>query len=227
MRRNAERWMAWLAVAWLTASCRQPAPPPAALAQLEGRSLFTCCNVHYEKEDINDANYWVGKLLPAGTAVRVDKVTGDAASFSAADVKLELTHEYGTKEEPIDHYLGKVLVANDPKPRIAAYPQAVRHAIEGAKVERGMTREQVLFSLGYPPTHRTASLQDREWTYWYNRWVTYKVVFDDAGKVADVVGRPAPTAETPILDADAPPPPPPAAGKDQGSSKGSKKKKQK
>ncbi|MET0151571.1 MAG: hypothetical protein ABW298_03030 [Candidatus Binatia bacterium] len=31
-----------------------------------------------------------------------------------------------------------------------------------------------------------------QWTYWYNRWVTYKVVFDDAGEVGEVVGRPAP-----------------------------------
>jgi hypothetical protein len=26
-----------------------------------------------------------------------------------------------------------------------------------------------------------------QWTYWYNRWVTYKVVFYDAGKVGEVV----------------------------------------
>jgi choline dehydrogenase-like flavoprotein len=58
MGRNAARWVALLATAWLTASCRQAAPPPATLVQLEGRSLFTCCNLHYEKEDINDANYW-------------------------------------------------------------------------------------------------------------------------------------------------------------------------
>jgi outer membrane protein assembly factor BamE (lipoprotein component of BamABCDE complex) len=233
MGRNAARWVALLATAWLTASCRQAAPPPATLVQLEGRSLFTCCNLHYEKEDINDANYWVGKLLPAGTPVRIDKVTGDGVTFSAADVKLKLTHEYGTKEESLDQYLAKVLVANDPKPRIAAYPAAVRRAIAKAKVERGMTREQVLVSLGYPATHRTPSLQGKEWTYWYNpeaqpwynRWVTYQVVFDDAGKVSDVVGRPAPTAMVPILNADAPPQS--DTGKNQGSSKTSKKHKQK
>jgi outer membrane protein assembly factor BamE (lipoprotein component of BamABCDE complex) len=68
-----------------------------------------------------------------------------------------------------------------------------------------MTREQVLLSLGYPPTHGTPSLQDREWKYWWNPSSTYTVVFDGAGKVADVIGRPAPTAEVPILNADQPP----------------------
>ena len=228
MRRNARRWPLLLAAAWLTASCHQAAPSSPALVQLGGQTLYTCCNLHYENEEISDANYWVGTLLPAGTPVRIDQVTGDGVIFSAGDVKLKLTHEYGTKEESLDHYLAKVLVANDPKPRIAAYPTAVRRAIAKAKVERGMTREQVLVSLGYPGANRT-SLEGKEWTYWYNpevqpwynRWATYRVVFDDAGKVADVVGRPAPTAQVPILNADAPPPS--DSGQKQGSSKGSKK----
>jgi outer membrane protein assembly factor BamE (lipoprotein component of BamABCDE complex) len=236
VRRNAASWLLLLTTAWLTASCHRAAPPAATLAQpekLEGRSLFTCCNLHYENGEISDANYWVGKLLPAGTPVRIDEVTDDGVMLSAADVKLKLTHEYGAKEESLDQYLAKILLANDPKPRIAAYPKEVRRAIEKAKVERGMTREQVLVSLGYPATSVTPSPQSKEWPYWYNpevqpwynRWATYRVVFDDAGKVADVVGRPAPTAQVPILNADVPPPSDDGTGK--GSSKASKKRKQK
>ena len=97
----------------------------------------------------------------------------------------------------------------------------------------GMTRDQVLVSLGYPATNRTPSLQGKEWTYWYNpnaqpwynSWATYRVVFDDTGKVSEVVGRPAPTAELAIRNADAPPPS--DTGEDQDSSKKSKKRKQK
>src|SRR5215470_10519112 len=105
MRSSGGRWLVLLAAAWLTASCHPAAPPSPALQQLEGRSLYTCCNLHYEKGDINDANYWVGKLLPAGTPVRVDKISGDAARFSGGDVTLTLTHEYGTKEETLEQYL--------------------------------------------------------------------------------------------------------------------------
>jgi outer membrane protein assembly factor BamE (lipoprotein component of BamABCDE complex) len=229
---SAARWVSLLATAWVAASCHHASPPPATLAQVEGRSLFTCCNLHYENGEISDANYWVGKLLPAGTPVRIDNATDDGVMLSAGDVKLELTHAYGAKEESLDQYLAKILLANDPKPRIAAYPKGVRRSIEKAKVERGMTREQVVISLGYPPTSLTPSLEAKEWKYWYNpdvqpwynQWATYKVVFDDGGKVADVVGRPAPTAQVPVRNADAPPPPPGAAGKDQGSPKASKKK---
>ncbi len=212
--RGLWRWAGVSVAAVLVAAC-QHAASPELLRQYQGRSLFTCCNLHYESENINDANFWVGKTVPAGTPVRVEKVTRDSVTFVAAGVEITLTHGYGTAEESLQQYLDKVLIVADPRPRIAAYPAAVRRAIDSGKVERGMTREQVIASLGYPPTHRTASLRDREWTYWYNRWVTYKVAFDDSGKVADVVGRPAPTAELPILDADASPPSP-AANKPSG-----------
>jgi outer membrane protein assembly factor BamE (lipoprotein component of BamABCDE complex) len=76
-----------------------------------------------------------------------------------------------------------------------------------------MTKEQVVMSLGYPPTHRTASVSDNEWTYWYNRWVTYKVQFDNQGLVANVIGRPAPTQDKPITPDPTPVSKPAARGK--------------
>ena len=41
-----------------------------------------------------------------------------------------------------------------------------------------MNREQVLMSLGYPPAHRTPSLDGPTWTYWANRFATFMVHFD-------------------------------------------------
>jgi SmpA / OmlA family len=184
------------------AACRHgPAPALEVPQQFQGRTVYVCCDLHYAGDDIDDANYWVGKIVPAGTPITIEKLTKNSVTFSAGDVHLTLTHQYGAKEETFFQYLGKVFVTEDPRPRIARYRPAVQRAIEHSKVEHGMTREQVLASLGYPPTHRTPSTKEREWTYWYNRWVTYKVVFDEAGKVTDVVGRPAPTAEAPIEDA--------------------------
>ena len=52
-------------------------------------------------------------------------------------------------------------------------------------------------SLGYPPTHRTASTDVSTWVYWYNRWVTFNVDFGGDGMVATVVGT-APTNNQPV-----------------------------
>ncbi len=176
----------------------KPALPPEVLHEYQSRSLVTCCNIHYEGEEINDANYYVGQTVPLGTPVQVQKVGRDSITFLADGRKLTLVRKYGTEQESFQQYLDKVLVAGDPKARVARFPRAVQDAIRDGRVERGMTREQVILALGYPPAHRTPSLTAGEWLYWYNRWVTYKVLFDDAGVVTQVVGRPAPTTDQPI-----------------------------
>jgi hypothetical protein len=189
-----------IAAMMLGLGCRQP-PSPEALKPLENRNLFTCCNIHYEGEEITDANYFVGAKLPPGTPVRIENLTADSVVFVAGEVKLTLTHQLGKKDEPMQRYVDKIFVPASPRSKIDSYPPPVRRAIDGGRVERGMTRDQVLASLGYPPADRTPSLPDRTWIYWYNRWNTYQVVFDESGKVADVIGRPAPTAQVPITNA--------------------------
>jgi hypothetical protein len=41
-----------------------------------------------------------------------------------------------------------------------------------------MTKEQVLMTRGYPPRHRTPSLEGNRWVYWSSRVVQLTVVFD-------------------------------------------------
>jgi len=184
--------------------CRGAAP--ASTPRLDPVERFTCCNLHYDGSELSDANYWVGTAVPVGTPVHIESATPHSVTFVAGGAKLTLKHEYGTKEETFEQYLGKIFVTYDPHRRIGEFPDEVQSAIGKAKVERGMTREQVLLSLGYPPAHKTPSLKDLEWTYWYNHWTTFKVLFDERGKVAGVVGRPAPTAEVTIENADPVPP---------------------
>jgi len=191
------RRIAFVGVVVFVAACKTAAPP-GLLQEYQGRSLMTCCNIHYETDEVNDANYFVGTTIPAGTPVQVQGMTGSSITFTANGKKLTLVHSYGRDQESIQQYVNKILVPDDPKARLAAFPHAAQQAIHDGRVEKGMTREQVIMSLGYPPTHRTASTTSNEWTYWYNRWVTYKVQFDDRGVVSNVIGRPAPTQDQPI-----------------------------
>ncbi len=137
-------------------------------------------------------------MIPLGTPVHVVGASRSGIIFTADGTKLTLSQVYGREQESFQKYIDKVLVTDDPKGRVASFSRAVQDAIREGRVERNMTKEQVILSLGYPPTHRTASTTANEWTYWYNRWVTYKVEFDDTGRVSSVVGRPAPTQDQPI-----------------------------
>ncbi|HSP97816.1 MAG TPA: outer membrane protein assembly factor BamE [Candidatus Dormibacteraeota bacterium] len=194
----------------LVVACH-PQVPPDVLRQWQGPQRYTCCNLHYEGPAINDANYTVGALLPLGTPVTVKGMTSDSVTFAAGATELTLTHAYGTQQESAQQYFAKVLVDADPRARLATFSPSVQAAINNGRVEKGMTREQVVLSLGYPPTHRTATLDQATWTYWYNRWVTYTVTFDANGYVSAIEGTDAPTDHQPVSQV-APPTAKPARG---------------
>lgn len=194
--------------ALLVAGCH-PKVSPEVLQQWQSRTLYTCCNIHYEGQTLNDANYYVGSTLAFGSPAVVEEMTDQSVTFNSGTTKLTLLHAFGTQQETGQQYFDKILVQSDPHLRYAAFPKAAQAAISDSRVERGMTREQVLMSVGYPPTHRTASTNDATWTYWYNRWKTYQVMFDDSGVVVNIVGD-APTRNDPVVSETPKPTPVPA-----------------
>ena len=94
----------------------------------------------------------------------------------------------------MDQYLELIFLREDPHAKLpkpgkdkkqAAAAERTRRLIEEATVEPGMTKNEVVMALGYPPVHRTPSLSAPMWTYWANRWATFEVYFD-GDKVARV-----------------------------------------
>jgi hypothetical protein len=88
----------------------------------------------------------------------------------------------------VEAYVAKLVVREDPKARIAGYPPEVQRAIFDGVVIRGMTREQVLAAVGYPPTHRTFTLESNVWHFWASRPGRYEVHFNSEGIVEQVLG---------------------------------------
>jgi len=61
-----------------------------------------------------------------------------------------------------------------------------------AKPVVGMTREQVLFSLGYPSREDTPNLEASTWRYWTALDDSpVDLRFDGSGKLAELSGKPA------------------------------------
>ncbi len=87
----------------------------------------------------------------------------------------------------MDQYLELIFLREDPHAKLpkpgkdkkqAAAAERTRKLIEEGTVEPGMTKDEVVMALGYPPAHRTPSLSASMWTYWANRWATFEVYFD-------------------------------------------------
>jgi len=81
----------------------------------------------------------------------------------------------------IEEYIEKITSS---KPvSLARFSKIDKRGIAAGKVSVGMTRKGVMAALGYPPTHRTPSLDASSWIYWANRFRTIGVDFDGRGRV--------------------------------------------
>ena len=160
----------------------------AALAQglPEG---YTCCNFHHDRDWISDANWRYLPMIPAGAKIKVIDYGMNRASVEIDGKPMRIGQDYGRREESLQQFIQKLVVKTDPKARIAKYPEKVRSAIRDGKVILGMTREQVIIAVGYPPTHRTPSLDSSVWNLWASRTGRYEVHFNGKGNVEKLVGN--------------------------------------
>jgi len=148
-------------------------------------SGYTCCNLHYDGDWISDANWSSLPMIPAGANIRV---LGYGRYRVKADIDghgVELGLDYG-RQQSLEAWARKLVVEEDPRPKIARMPTPIRDAIRAGKVAIGMTKAEVIMSLGYPPAHQTPNLDWPQWKYWHTSFGSYLVVWDDAGRVKDV-----------------------------------------
>ena len=150
---------------------------------------YTCCNFHYDRDWISDANWTHAAMIAAGAKIKVVSYGSNVANVEIDGKPMRIGHDYGRREESLQQFIQKLVVKNDPKARIAKYPDRIRAAIKEGKVVPGMTREQVIIAVGYPPTHRTPSLESSVWNLWGSRTGRYEVHFNGKGAVEKLVGN--------------------------------------
>lgn len=159
----------------------------AAQAMPEG---YTCCNLHYDKDRISDANWRRAAMIPAGARIKVIEYGSNRANVEIDGRPFVIVQDYGRREEPLQQFIQKLVVKGNPQAKIAKYPEKIRQAVRDGMVIPGMTREQVIISVGYPPTHRTQSLDSSVWNHWASRAGRYEVHWNGRGTVDHIVGTP-------------------------------------
>ena len=148
-------------------------------------SGYTCCNFHYEKDWINDGNYAQLPMIPAGSPIKVISYGSNRAQVEIEGKPYRLGHDYGREQETLEQWVRKLVVDQDPKVKLAAYPPAVRKAIQNGQIMVGMTKEQVIMAVGYPLTNENPRLDAPLWRYWWSSFGEYQVHWsgDRVGKV--------------------------------------------
>lgn len=149
---------------------------------------FTCCNLHYNGDWISDTNETTLPMIPAGTPIVLKDFGFNRANVLINARQMRIGHDYGRKQETKEQFVTKLIVDDDPKEKIKAFPPSIQDAISAGKVRKGMTREQVIISLGYPRTDATSSLDKNEWRYWTASWDEYVVSWGNDGLVSEISG---------------------------------------
>lgn len=191
MNFDARRWFPVTVLAGLVAlsisGCTQQEVRPEAQAAL--LSGYTCCNFHYEKDWINDGNYGQLPMIPAGTPIKVLDYGRYRVQVDIDGKPFRLGLDYGREAETTEQWVAKLVVAKDPKVQLAAYPAAVQQAIQKGQVMVGMTKEQVIMSLGYPLTNENPRLDAPFWRYWWSSFGEYQVNWQ-GDRVSKITGNP-------------------------------------
>jgi hypothetical protein len=150
---------------------------------------YTCCNFHYEKDWINDGNYAQLPMLPAGSRIRVIDYGRYRASVEIDGKPFRLGLDYGRTAETTEQWVAKLVVDSNPAEKLATYPRHVREAIQRGQIMLGMSKEQVIMSLGYPLTSENPRLDAPLWRYWWSSFGEYRVHWN-GDLVSKVTGHP-------------------------------------
>lgn len=141
------------------------------------KTYYSQVGIHYEKGRHLTTNYSVGIFMPVNTAVKLVEfgrknfIVTDLKTGEQIDFVNVPKHTNWTLVESFDKLFGPEKVS------LLKFNAAERSAIENGEVTEGMSKDAVIVSRGYPPSHETPSLKRDQWKYWKNRWDTIIVKF--------------------------------------------------
>jgi hypothetical protein len=161
---------------------------------------YLCCNMRTDGSWISDINYAeAGKrVIAAGTPA---KVTGYGRFRVHVDLngsRQSIGNDY-SRDMDLESFARRYVVSEDPAAKIAGYPARIRSAITSARLTPGMTREQVIMSVGYPVTSENPQLDAKLWRFWHSSFAEFQVVFGPDGTVKEITTDPQ-TRNLVVLD---------------------------
>ena len=162
----------------------------AATAQLSAQEKYDgylCCNLRSDGSWISDSNYAENgkRVIPVGTPASVTGHGRYRVNVRINGERQSIGNDY-SRDLDLDTFARRYVVTEDPAAKIAGYPAKIQDAIKRAKITPGMSREQVLMSLGYPMSSENPDLESNLWRYWLSSFAEFQVQFDANGRVREI-----------------------------------------
>ncbi len=152
--------------------------------------LYLSANLWYTNPDNIDArNLHTGDFIPVGTAVSIVESTNIKLVFRTLHSSQLFTVNYDESWMvlPVEEFMKRYFTSTPAQQQFDAVNAQFLDAIKGGRLEKGMTRNEVLMAWGYPVTARTRNLENTTWIYLYEPFKSKRVIFDKNGKVSDFI----------------------------------------
>jgi hypothetical protein len=124
-------------------------------------------------------------VIPMCTPVRLVQAKGRRIVFEANGQRYRYTIHRSSRIDLMTH-LNRTFAS--PCPDIRAMTAIDQQGVQAAQPYVGMSRQAVVFALGYPPDHKTATLEQSPWTYWGQRGEVQVHFMGDT--ISQVAGNP-------------------------------------
>jgi len=144
-----------------------------------GDKLYTQFSFYYENGHHITTNYRVGTLVPVNTEVEFVKMTRKKIFVNApkygTEIVLENVKDYSG--EDIEGIFNRTFATTPVD--LGQFTEAEQRAIKSGGFEIGMSKDAIIVAMGFPPRHRTPTLELDQWRYWKNRWNTVLLSFEN------------------------------------------------
>jgi hypothetical protein len=151
----------------------------------KGEKLYTQFSLFYEKDHHITTNYRKGTLVPVNTEVEFVKATRKriTVEIPSYNVTVDFENEEDYSGQKIEGIFRRTF-ARQPVD-LSTFSEEEQSSIKKGVVREGMRKEAVIKAMGYPPHHKTPTLEMDQWRYWKNRFDTMLVLFE-SGKVSSI-----------------------------------------
>ena len=109
-------------------------------------------------------NYKMGPMIPVNAKVTLEAINKNQVSFQYNGNLVILRnmpqHSNTTMDQMMDRYFGTKNVD------LSKFTKLERDNIKKGTIAVGMSKDAVLIARGYPPSHKTPSLDADTWQYW-------------------------------------------------------------
>lgn len=161
----------------------------AATSHFVGQDFFLQLNVWYEKPmKIVSTNYHKGIMLKVGDKFKISDVSGKKILFSDENgVEYAILHQRKHSPFSLSELFGRYFSKESVMSSGGAFSKFTadeQKNIRSGIITKGMSKNAVLMAYGYPPEHRTPSLEGDRWIYWGNRWISKAATFKDGKLVS-------------------------------------------